>query len=216
MKRFFKIKNIAIAIAVTLVATAMVLLVCDRIVVSNAAGKAHSTIDSIKPAQVGLLLGTTPQTRIGGKTNPFFTHRINATEELYKAGKIKCILISGDENSLDGVNETLSMRDTLVAHGIPEAAIIQDGKGYRTLDSVVRMKKVYGVSQAIIISQRFHNERALYLAEHLGLDVHGMQAYNAQDPTNTLSLTTYAREYFARVKMFLDIMTGKQPTTLAR
>ncbi|MBQ0120502.1 MAG: hypothetical protein KBT13_05190, partial [Bacteroidales bacterium] len=49
-----------------------------------------------------------------------------------------------------------------------------------------------------------------------GLDVHGMQAYNAQDPTNTLSLTIYAREYFARVKMFLDIMTGKQPTTLAR
>ena len=108
-----------------------------------------------------MLLGTTPQTRIGGRKNMFFKYRIDAAEDLYNAGKIKYILISGDENSLDGINEPECMKDSLVARGIPENVIFLDGKGFRTLDSVVRMSKVFGVRTFTIISQRFHNERAL-------------------------------------------------------
>ena len=183
-------------------------------VIKNSDGKIYDSLDSIKPAEVGLLLGTTPQTRIGGRKNMFFKYRIDAAEDLYNAGKIKYILISGDENSLDGVNEPECMKDSLVARGIPKNVIFSDGKGFRTLDSVVRMSKVYGVRIFTIISQRFHNERALYLAEHLGLDVEDLQAYNAKEPTSAMSMMTYIREYFARVKMFLDIWTDKQPKSL--
>ena len=189
------------------------LIACNLIIVNNAKGKTFYEIDSITPSEYGLLLGTTPQTRIGRRTNYFFKYRIDATEQLYKAGKIKRILISGDENSLDGVNEVECMKDSLIAHGVDVKDIILDGKGFRTLDAVVRAVKVYNIHSLVVISQRFHNERAIYLTEHLGLKVHDIQGYNAADPTSKMALITYVREYFARVKVFVDILTGKEPAT---
>lgn len=183
------------------------MLVCNQLVVSNAKGKALSDIDSIKYNKVGLLLGTTPQARITKVKNYFFIYRIDAAEQLYKAGKIEKILISGDEHSLDGVNETECMRDSLVARGIPASTIILDGKGYRTINSVINANKVYGLKDFTIISQKFHNERAIYQAEHLGLDIENIQAYNAKDPKSRRAYLTTIREYFARVKMFLDLYT---------
>ena len=181
-------------------------LICNQIVVNNAEGKVSSDIDSIKYNKVGLLLGTTPQARFDRITNYFFIYRIDAAEQLYKARKIDQILISGDENSLDGVNETECMRDLLVARGIPANAIILDGKGYRTISSVINANKVYGLKSFTIISQKFHNERAIYQAEHLGLAVENIQAYNAKMPTSRRAFLTTIREYFARVKMFMDLL----------
>lgn len=182
------------------------MLICNQIVVSNAEGKVFSDIDSIKYNKVGLLLGTTPQARLTKVTNYFFIYRIDAAEQLYKAGKIKQILISGDENSLDGINETECMRDSLVARGIPARAIILDGKGFRTINSIVNANKEYGLNSFTIISQEFHNERAIYQAEHIGLDVKNIQAFNAKMPKSRRAYLTTIREYFARVKMFLDLM----------
>lgn len=183
------------------------MLICNQIVVNNAMGKVYSEIDSIKFNKVGLLLGTTPQARFDRITNYFFIYRIDAAEQLYKIGKIEQILISGDENSLDGVNETECMRDSLVARGVPASAIILDGKGYRTICSVINANKVYGLKSFTIISQKFHNERAIYQAEHLGLDVENIQAYNAEEPKSRSAYLTIIREYFARVKMFMDLIT---------
>ena len=188
------------------------MIICNQIVVNNAQGKAFSDIDSIEYNKVGLLLGTTPQARIGRITNYFFIYRIDAAEELYKAGKIEKILISGDENSLDGINEPECMRDSLVARGVPERAIILDGKGYRTINSVINANKLYGLKSFTIISQEFHNERAIYQAEHLGLDVENIQAYNAKDPKSRRAYLTTIREYFARVKMFMDLITYDDKT----
>ena len=190
----------------------LLMLICNQIVVNNAKGKVFSDIDSIKYNKVGLLLGTTPQARIGRITNYFFVYRIDAAEQLYKAGKIEKILISGDEHSLDGVNEPECMRDSLVARGIPTNAIILDGKGYRTISSVINANKVYGLKSFTIISQQFHNERAIYQAEHLGLDVENIQAYNAKDPKSRRAYLTTIREYFARVKMFMDLITYDDKT----
>ena len=187
-------------------------LICNQIVVNNAGGKVFSDIDSIKYNKVGLLLGTTPQARIGRITNYFFIYRIDAAEQLYKVGKIEKILISGDENSLDGINEPECMRDSLVARGVPASAIILDGKGYRTICSVVNANKVFGLKSFTIISQKFHNERAIYQAEHLGLDVENIQAYNAKDPKSRRAYLTTIREYFARVKMFMDLITYDDKT----
>lgn len=211
-----KLKIIAKALAVLVILCIALMLICNHIVKSNAEGKAFAEIDSIVPAKWGLLLGTTPQTRIGNRQNMFFKYRIDAAAQLYKAGKVQKILISGDENSLDGVNEPQCMKDSLVARGVPADSIYLDGKGFRTLDSVVRMRKKFCAKSFIIISQRFHNERALYLAEHLGLDVKNLQAYNADSPDTGWAVITYAREYFARVKMFLDIWMDKQPQEMGR
>ena len=186
----------------------VILLTCNFIVVNNAKGKAFSEIDSIKYNKVGLLLGTTPQARLTKVTNYFFIYRIDAAEQLYNAGKIEKILISGDENSLDGVNEPECMRYSLVARGVPVGAIIMDGKGYRTICSVVNANKVFGLKSFTIISQEFHNERAIYQAEHLGLDIENIQAYNAQMPKSRRAYLTSIREYFARVKMFIDLFTN--------
>ena len=188
----------------------VLMLICNQIVVNNAKGKVFSDIDSIKYNKVGLLLGTTPQARIGRITNYFFIYRIDAAEELYKAGKIEQILISGDENSLDGINEPECMKDSLVARGIPASDIILDGKGYRTINSVINANKVYGLKSFTIISQKFHNERALYQAEHFGLDMENIQGYNAKMPKSRRAFITTIREYFARVKMFIDLMSFEE------
>ena len=205
MKRIIRIGVFTIAIVVVVCLALM--LICNQIVVCNAEGKVFSEIDSIKYNKVGLLLGTTPQARITKVKNYFFIYRLDAAEQLYRSGKIKQILISGDEHSLDGVNEPECMRDSLVARGVPVSAIILDGKGYRTINSVINANKVFGLRSFTIISQEFHNERAIYQAEHIGLDVENLQAYNAKNPKSTRALITYAREYLARVKMFWDLIT---------
>ena len=199
-------KNAFIVIVIVLIACVALMLVCNQLVENNAKGKCFTEIDSIKYNKVGLLLGTTPQSRITKTTNYFFIYRIDAAEQLYKAGKIEIILISGDENSLDGVNEAVCMRDSLVARGVSSNDIILDGKGYRTINSILNANKVYGLKSFTIISQQFHNERALYQAEHLELDLENIQAYNAKNPKSTRALITYIREYLARVKLFWDIL----------
>ena len=201
------IKKCVCIIGIVAVVCLVLMLICNQIVVSNAEGKVFSEIDSIKYNKVGVLLGTPPKARITKVKNYFFIYRLDAAEQLYRAGKIEKILISGDENSLDGINEPECMRDSLVARGIPASAIILDGKGYRTINSIVNANKVFGLKSFTIISQEFHNERALYQAEHLGLDVENLQAYNARNPNSKRALITYAREYLARVKMFWDLIT---------
>ena len=200
-----KIKIICWLVGAMAIICIALMMTCNLIVVNNAKGKVFSDIDSIRYNKVGLLLGTTPQARFDRITNYFFIYRIDAAEQLYKARKIEKILISGDEKSLDGINEPECMRDSLVARGVPASAIILDGKGFRTICSVVNANNVYRLKSFTIISQKFHNERAIYLAEHLGLDVENIQAYNAKDPKSRRAYLTTIREYFARVKMFWDI-----------
>lgn len=205
-----KVKLLAIVIAGCAIICLITVLLCDYLVRSNAEGKLYTNVDEIPETEVGLLLGTTPQTRIGRRQNQFFKFRIDGAEALYKAGKIKKILISGDDNSLDGINEVEVMKDTLVQRGVPEECFILDGKGYRTLDAVVRASKRYGFDSYTVISQQFHNERAIYLAEHL-TKAHDLVGYNAKDATSNMAMMTYIREYLARVKVFVDLLTGKQP-----
>lgn len=186
-------------------------LVCNLIIVKSAKDKLYTHVDKVPPTEYGLLLGTTPQTRIGRRPNQFFKFRIDAAEQLYKSGKIKKILISGDENSLDGVNEVVCMKDSLVARGVDSTHIILDGKGYRTLDAVWRAVKIYDVHSFVVISQKFHNERAIYLAEHLGLETHDITGFNAADSKSSTAIITFVREWFARDKVFYDLITHKEP-----
>lgn len=198
-------KKITLILFIGLLFIVSTIMLCHYIVVWNANGKIYTKIEDIPASDIGLLLGTPPQTRYGGMSNSFFNYRIDAAEALYKAGKIGYLLISGDDNSLNGLNEVQCMKDSLIIRGIPASVIFLDGKGLRTFDSVVRTNTLFGVKSFTVISQKFHNERAIYLAEHLNLDIEKVQAFNAKSPTSKLSLLTYLREYLARVKMFMDI-----------
>ena len=160
---------------------------------------------------VGLVLGTSRYTK-SGRINPYFANRINAAVYLYKKGKIKHILVSGD-NSLKEYNEPRHMLKALLKEGIPESAITMDFAGFRTLDSIVRCRKVFGQHKVTIISQKFHNQRALFLANYRKLEAVG---YNAQDVPLAWSVKVRFREYLARCKAILDLITNKQPKFLGK
>lgn len=159
--------------------------------------------------KVGLLLGTCKNLP-NGDPNEFFFNRIDAAAELYKNKKIQYILISGD-NSTAGYSEPVDMKNELLKQGVPDSAIYLDYAGFRTLDSVVRAKEVFGQRRFLVISQQFHNERAVYIARAMGIEAFG---YNAKDVTASKGFKTRLREYFARVKVFLDLRFGVQPRFL--
>ena len=169
----------------------------------------YNNIENIPYNHSGLLLGTSKHLK-SGSPNPFFDTRIEAAATLYKTGKIKYIVASGD-NSKKHYNEPQQMKDDLIALGVPDSVIYLDYAGFRTLDSVVRMKKIFGQKQFTVISQKFHNERAIYIAQHYGLSAIG---YNAEDVGGYNGEKVAFRERFARVKVFVDFLTGKKPKFL--
>lgn len=163
-------------------------------------------INELPTQKVGLLLGTAKLVQ-GSKKNYYFYNRIEAAEELYKSGKIKYIIVSGD-NSRKDYNEPEDMKQELMEKGVPEYHIFEDFAGFRTLDSVIRAKEIFGQNSYIIISQKFHNERAVYLARKNGINAYG---YNAKDVNKYWGFKTNIREYFAKTKVFVDFITGKTP-----
>lgn len=166
-------------------------------------------LTKLKPNNTALLLGTSRNLKSGAK-NDFFFNRIDAAAELYKSGKILNIIISGD-NSKVNYNEPADMKAELVKNGIPDSLIYLDYAGFRTLDAVVRAKEIFGQNSFIVISQKFHNERAVYLARKHGIDAFG---YNAKEVQAYKGFKTKFREYFARDKMFLDLLFGVKPKFL--
>jgi SanA protein len=176
---------------------------------ANAKGKIYESVEDIPYNKVGLVLGTAKVLR-NGRLNLYFKYRIEATAKLYKAGKIDFVLVSGD-NGNKGYDEPSDFKNALIEKGIPASKIFLDYAGFRTLDSVVRSKKVFGVDNVTFISQQFHNERAIYLAEHF--DIKAI-AFSAQDVSRKYSVKVRIREYFARVKVFVDFMLGTDPKFL--
>ena len=166
----------------------------------------YDTVSTVPHYHTALVLGTSPIGRSGGP-NRYFLYRIDATVKLYEAGKIDRILVSGD-NHKRGYNEPEEMRKALVDKGIPEEVIFLDYAGFRTLDSVVRANEVFGQSEFIVISQKFHNERAVFIAKKKGIKAAG---FNAADVPGRYGFITHVREWGARCKVFLDLLSGKKP-----
>lgn len=169
--------------------------------------RVHDDLSDIPHYHTALVLGTSPEGRFGGP-NAFFIARINAAAELYESGKIDRILVSGDNRHKD-YNEPAAMRVALIEKGIPEDIIFLDYAGFRTFDSVVRAKEVFGQSAFIVVSQKFHTERAVFIAGKKGIDAIG---YNATDVSlRSGGIITHVREWGARCKVFLDLLFGKKP-----
>lgn len=202
-------KKIFIAISLLLILGIATAFVCNSVVARNAEGKCYDDISQIPHNKVGLLLGTSPWVK-SGKRNVYYSNRISTTVALFNAGKIDYILVSGD-NRRNDYNEPEMMKKALMAQGIPQERIVLDYAGFRTLDSVVRANKVFGQSTFTVISQKFHNERAIFLANHFGIEAIAM---NARDASVYHGFKTLFREKLARVKLFVDLLVGKQPKFL--
>ena len=180
---------------------------CNRAVVKTAKEKMYDDVSAIPYNRVGLLLGTSPKGR-KGNPNPFYINRIKACVALYQAGKIERILVSGD-NSRSTYDEPTCIKEDLVSAGIPDSMIYLDYAGFRTYDSMVRAKEVFGLTSFTIISQPFHNERALYIAARKGLDAIAFNAPDVQLRKWQIRMTV--REWLARTKAVADNYLGKQP-----
>jgi SanA protein len=182
------------------------LVICNAVINSFATGKTYNSLTDIPNNKVGMILGTAKNIK-GGGSNPYYENRINAMVALFKAKKIEFILVSGDNGSVY-YNEPTTIKNDLVDAGIPSEKIFLDYAGFRTLDSMVRAKEVFGLNEVTVVSQKFHNERAIYLAHKNDLNAIG---YNAEDISLESGLKVQLREYFARVKVFIDLVINTRP-----
>jgi len=171
--------------------------------------KTYEAIIDIPKNRVGLLLGTSKYVS-KGQINLYYKYRIDAAVELYNAGKIEFILISGDNGQIE-YNEPKTIRDDLIKYGIPNSKIYLDYAGFRTWDSIIRAKKVFGESEFTVISQKFHNQRAIFIGMRSKMKLVG---FNAKDVPKNYGSKTRLREIFARIKLILDILINKQPKYL--
>jgi SanA protein len=198
-------KNIFYFLLSTLLFAAVLISFANFLIVYRTSEKLFSDIEKVPVNDVGLLLGTSKFNR-NGQANQFFANRIQAAADLYFAGKIKHIIVSGD-NREHNYNEPRDMRRALVKKGIPESAITLDFAGFRTLDSVVRAKKVFARNKVTVISQRFHNQRAVFIGLYNKMEAVG---FNAADPPDASYYPTFTREVFARFKAVIDLYVLKQ------
>ncbi|MBK9176485.1 MAG: YdcF family protein [Flavobacteriales bacterium] len=167
----------------------------------------HDDPSDLPPHSVALVLGTGPTNR-DGRPNWYFRQRIEAAEMLLRTGRVEHLLLSGD-NGHRGYNEPLAMRAALMDRGVDSTRITLDFAGFDTFDSVVRARKVFGQERFIIVSQRSHNERALYIAHHQGIDA---VAFNAGASYG--GSAGRIREIAARMKMVGEFLLGTQPRYL--
>ena len=168
-----------------------------------------SDVQKLPKTKVAVVLGTAPNL-VGGYQNYYFVYRIDAAADLYKSGKVTHFILSGDHGRKN-YNEPEMMKLALIEKGVPANVIYLDYAGFRTLDSMIRAKEIFGQNEFIVVSQEFHNQRAVYIARQNGINAYG---YNAKDVNKQAGLKTNIREYFARAKVFIDDWFGVNPKFL--
>ncbi len=178
----------------------LVVMLTNIWIVQSTRGKVFCDYDSIADNSVALVLGTSSLLS-SGEPNPYFNNRMETAANLYKLGKVKHFIVSGD-NRTRYYNEPVVMQRALLKLGVPSSAVTLDYAGLRTLDSIVRSKEIFGQQEIIIITQGFHCYRALFISNFYGIDA---VAYVANDPVQASVRVVHWREYLARTKAVLDL-----------
>lgn len=192
-------------ISLFIIATALMLtaIALDRWISWKTAPYIYEEVQQLPDRQVGVVLGTAKYYRTG-VINQYYRYRMQGAINAYNSGKVKYLLLSGD-NALQSYNEPMTMRRDLIAAGVAPSDIVLDYAGFRTLDSIVRTRKVFDANDFIIITQRFHCERALFIALHMGIQA---QCFAVPSPKNMLSVRV--REIFARLSALNDLYILKR------
>lgn len=164
--------------------------------------EARSTADvaRVRLAKVALVLGTAPIGPEGGP-NRYLVYRLDAAAALWHARKVQYLLVSGHRDG--GYDEPTAMREGLIQRGVPAEAIYRDFGGDRTRDSVLRARDVYGQKELVIVSQRFHVGRALFIARHEGIEAWGLDARDVDRP---YSIFTDLRRFPSALIAYLELL----------
>ncbi len=194
-------------LAAMLILPFLLLLGANLLVIYGSSAHLFDHPEEISWHEAALVLGTSHRVRDGGP-NPFFHYRIATAASLYHEGKVGVLLLSGDHRT-PWYNEPEQMRIHLKALGVPEDDIILDPAGLRTYDSVMRCREVFGFDRFVVVSQAFHNQRAVFIARYLGMEAVGL---NAPDPEKNSGSSIHTREWFARVVLFRDLLGGRRVT----
>ncbi|CAM2834382.1 ElyC/SanA/YdcF family protein [Vibrio mytili] len=204
------LKRLALILSIAIFSLFVSVIAIDRWVVLQAKDKIFTDYNQLPQHEVAVVLGTSKY--IGKTLNTYYTHRINAAIDLYDKGKVKQFLLSGD-NAHRSYNEPWTMKRDLLKANVPEQFIHLDYAGFRTLDSIVRAKKIFASERFLIVTQRFHCERALFIADAYNIDA---QCFAVAGPeANTQIVSMRMRELLARVKAFLDLyIINTQPRFL--
>lgn len=192
-----KLFKILIYIALFILTTSSI---CYFTIGFSTRSQLYHEVKELPKTKVGIVLGTSQFLR-NGTENLYFTYRINAAKKLIDAKKVSYLILSGD-NRVDEYNEPKDMHDALVKLGVADSCLILDFAGLRTFDSMVRSKKIFGQDSIIVVSQEFHNARAVFIANKIGLIAFG---FNAEKVTTQQTLKIKIRELFSRTKCILDL-----------
>ncbi|WP_373511927.1 vancomycin high temperature exclusion protein [Persicitalea sp.] len=198
---------IKILISITFAGIVFILL-CNVWVVVSTRPNSYFVVDSLPTNQVGLVLGTSKATS-DGEENLYFKYRMEAAARLFNEGKVKSLILSGNNDS-KYYNEPQDMEQAMLKLGIPKSALLLDYAGYRTFDSIIRCKNIFKQDHITIVSQDFHNARALYIAQKEGINA---ISFAAQDVPAGYSLRTLIREYLARPKAVIDVHIYRPETS---
>ncbi|MEQ8238402.1 MAG: ElyC/SanA/YdcF family protein [Cyclobacteriaceae bacterium] len=172
----------------------IVVLAINFWVIASTASQIYRSVEEIPYSEVGLILGTSKRTA-KGTANSYFYERIEAASALYKSGKLKYIIVSGDNRTVY-YNEPMDMLDALLEKGVAKEDVIMDFAGLSTFESVTRAKEVFGKNDLTIITQDFHCYRSLYIANNNGIVARAFAADEKQELSGKLAL----REILARLK----------------
>jgi SanA protein len=182
-----------------------VLVGANLLIPARSQSRIYHSVDTVPPAKVAVVLGTSKYLP-GGRTNLYYRYRIEAAAALYHRGKVRFLLLSGD-NSQKDYDEPTQMKNDLIAAGVPPDRLYLDFAGFRTLDSILRAKHIFGLTEAIVVSQQFHLERAIFLGDAHGLRLTGLAA---RDVSGRNRLRVQVREVAARVMAVWDVFVGRR------
>ena len=189
---------------------ALAFLFINALILGNARGSMYADAADVPSKQAALVLGAAVYRN--SKVSFFLLDRLESAEELYRAKKVQKIIVSGDHGQPE-YNEVNTMRDVLLDRGVPAEDIFMDHAGFDTYDSVYRAKEIFEVESLIIVTQKFHLPRALYIADALEVDAVGLVA-DRRTYTEEVLLRNVKRESLARVKAFFDVLFRVKPTHL--
>ncbi|MBS0519663.1 MAG: YdcF family protein [Proteobacteria bacterium] len=191
---------VVLGLALAVVAVAAMSWLAQRRLEAFAAPSMADDPATLPEVPVALVLGAAPIGPEGGP-NRYFERRLDAAASLWRAGKVKYLLVSGDRHGTD-YDEPTAMRSGLIARGVPAQAIYRDFAGVRTRDSVLRAEEIFGQKRLIIISQRFHLARAIFLAREEGIEAWGLVARDVDRP---YSIFTTLRRYPSALRAYYDV-----------
>lgn len=209
MKSLWKNRKMWIILVTTcglLLTVLVVLWGIHNSVIAAGQDKVFNVDDDIPPARVALVLGA--KVYQDGSLSPVLADRVDTAVELYKRGVVEKLLMSGD-NRTDNYNEVTAMRDYAVRNGVPSDDVVRDFAGFRTYDSIFRAKELWNLDEMIIVSQRFHLPRSIYIAESLGVKATGVIAKGRYYPVSLKRASQ--REIGARLLAWIDVLVGRDP-----